>query len=49
MLVEHGQARKGSKPRRAQLSFELSEVLHMLESLEGMPLKSKPDDAPQTA
>jgi hypothetical protein len=49
MLVEYGQARKSSKPRRAQLSFELSEVLHMLEALEGMPAARKPDDTPQTA
>jgi hypothetical protein len=49
MLVQNSERGTPKRPQRKQLSFELSEMLHMLEALEGAQLGSKPDDAAQTA
>jgi hypothetical protein len=46
MLVEKSDARKGQSP---QVSFELAEVLHMLDALEGKALKPANANTPQKA
>jgi hypothetical protein len=45
MLVEKQEQRK----QRPQLSFELAEVLHMLDALEGKALKPANGNVPQKA
>jgi hypothetical protein len=46
MSVEKSGARK---TQRSQVSFELAEVLHVLEALEGKALKPANGNTPQTA
>ncbi len=46
MLVEKSDTRRTQTP---QVSFELAEVLHMLDALEGKALKPANGNAPQKA
>jgi hypothetical protein len=49
MLVENKEQRKPRESRRAALSFELSEVLHMLDALEDRMQQPANENSPKTA